>query len=79
MQLNILKNIVDKAKTKKGDGVYSYNGYPYMLCNGDLFIGEFDTIYQFCYGFLSPVNRCESYKLKNTMKAKFKALKEQGK
>lgn len=71
----VTADIILKRCNDKKDGVYSYKGIPYMKCNGDIFIGWIGTIYQYAYGFLSPVNTCEYYKLKSTMKAKFKVLK----
>jgi len=77
MTNDMLKKILQKSKTKK-DGVYSLNGFSYMLCNGDLFIGEGITIYQYCYGFLSPVNKIDNFygsaSTKAFMKKKYQAL-----
>lgn len=77
MQQDDLNKIIEKSKAKK-NGIYVYGSYYYCVIDTHCrLLGEKPTgkIYQFAYGFLSPLGSCEPwYKIKDELKRLMKDL-----
>lgn len=76
MKREIMNKIIEKANKKTKDGIYSYQGYPYVVIKARLrFVGDFDKILEVCYGFAVIIGKCEPREVNTKIKELFNKTK----
>lgn len=75
MKVTQHNEIIDRAKARK-DGVYSYQGYLYMVKNGFFkgYADPYGDVYLVVYGWHTKRGHCEPYQRKQKLKELLKQL-----
>lgn len=75
MKVKQHNELIDRARTRK-DGVYSYQGYLYVVKDGFFkgYADPYGDLFLVAYGFHTKRGRCERYMRKEKLKEFLKQL-----